>query len=67
MENIDPTHFIPTFEIFKTDNCVICLDKKPEIMFYDCLHCCLCSDCEKLKVLWTCPYCRKPIFKKIKI
>ena len=49
-ENIIPEYFRPTFEIFKVDNCVICLDKKPEIMFYDCLHCCICSDCEKLKV-----------------
>ena len=56
---------IPTFKIIKTDDCVICLDNKPEIMFYDCLHCCVCSDCEKVKSSMKCPYCRKDITTKI--
>ena len=56
--------YIPTFKIFKTDDCVVCLHNKPEIMFYDCHHCCVCSDCEKVKPLMKCPYCRKDIFAK---
>ena len=56
---------IPTFKILKMDDCVICLNNKPEIMFYDCLHCCVCSDCEKVKPLMKCPYCRKEIIAKI--
>ena len=56
---------IPTFKIFKVDNCVICLNNKPEIMFYDCLHCCVFSDCDKVKPLMKCPYCRKEIIVKI--
>ena len=56
---------IPTFKIFKVDECVICLNNKPEIMFYDCLHCCVCSDCDKVKPLMKCPYCRKEIIAKI--
>ena len=56
---------IPTFKILKGDNCVIYLNNKPEIMFYDSLHCCVCSDCEKVKPLMKCPYCRKKIIVKI--
>ena len=55
---------IPTFKIFKVDNCVICLNNKLEIMFYDCLYCCVCSECEKVKPLMKCPYCRKKIIVK---
>ena len=56
--------YIPTFKIFKEDVCVVCLHNKPEIMFYDCQHCCVCSDCEKVKPLMKCPCCRKDIFAK---
>ena len=57
--------YIPTFKIFKEDVCVVCLQNKPEILFYDCRHCCVCSDCEKVKHLMKCPCCRKDIFAKI--
>ena len=61
----EPQRYIPTFEIFKEDVCIVCLHNKPEILFYDCQHCCVCSDCEKLKPLMKCPCCRKDIFAKI--
>ena len=57
--------YIPTFKIFKEDVCVVCLQNKPEIMFYDCQHCCVCSDCEKVEPFMKCPYCRKDIITKI--
>ena len=56
--------YIPTFKIFKEDVCLVCLHNKPEIMFYDCQLCCVCSDCEKVKPLMKCPCCRKDIFAK---
>ena len=57
--------YIPTFKFFKEDVCVVCLQNKPEIMFYDCRHFCVCSDCEKVKPLMKCACCRKDIFTKI--
>ena len=61
----EPRRNIPTIQIFKEDVCVECLQNKPEILFYDCRHCCVCSDCEKVKPLMKCSCCRKDIFAKI--
>ena len=65
IEPIEELRDILTFKILKTDDCVICLNNKPGIMFYDCRHCCVCSDCEKVKPLMRCPYCRNTITTKI--
>ena len=32
---------------FKTDRCVVCLTNEPKILFYNCLHYCVCSECEQ--------------------
>jgi hypothetical protein len=32
-------------KIFNVDNCVFCLEKKPNVVFDKCLHCCFCIDC----------------------
>ena len=32
---------------FRTDTCVICLIKEPNILFTDCRHICICLKCEK--------------------
>ena len=57
----------PLEESFRTDTCVICLDKEPNILFTDCRHICTCSECEKIKPSVKCPYCRNKISKRIKI
>ena len=57
----------PIEESFKTDTCVICLDKEPNILFTDCNHICMCLECEKIKPSVKCPYCRNEISKRIKI
>ena len=59
--------------IFKSDECVICLTKEPNILFCNCGHPCLCEECdEKLTVsvinsssifcgdvvTCTCPVCK---------
>ena len=54
-------------ESFRTDTCVICLDKEPNILFTDCGHICTCSECEKIKPSVKCSYCRNKISKRIKI
>ena len=57
----------PIEESFRTDTCVICLDKEPNILFTDCNHICTCSECEKNISSVKCPYCRTEISKRIKI
>lgn len=38
--------------------CVICLDRVPDILFLDCRHLCLCTDCYKNYQKTQCPVCR---------
>ena len=57
----------PIEESFRTDNCIICLDKEPNILFTGCNHICICLECAKIKSLDNCPYCRTEISKRIKI
>ena len=49
----------------KMDQCVICLNNQPNILFYDCMHICTCLECEELKPLNSCPYCRAIAIKNI--
>ena len=57
----------PLEESFRTETCIICLDKEPNILFTDCNHICMCLECVKIKSLDNCPYCRNEISKRIKI
>ena len=49
---------------FKTDICVICLNKEPNTLFTDCRHICICLECEEIKPLSKCPYCKVTISTK---
>ena len=55
----------PLTNSFKTDQCVICLRTEPNILCYDCMHICICLECEEVNPLNTCPYCRLVIKEKI--
>ena len=50
---------------FKTDHCVICMDNPSNILFYDCMHICTCSECEENRPLHACPYCKTRTVEKI--
>ena len=72
LDRTEPTHkddeppTRPTpLQSFRTDTCVICLMKEPNILFTDCRHICICLECEKIKPLNKCPYCRVNISTKI--
>ena len=56
-----------TLKTFRENNCVICLTNKPGILFYDCIHLCVCHECEKTKPFKKYPCCRTKIFTKITI
>ena len=59
-----PTPLTP-LKSFRTDTYVICLIKEPYILFTDCRHICICLECEEIKPLNKCPYCRVNISTKI--
>ena len=54
-----------TLKAFKEDKCVVCLNNEPEILFYDCVHKCVCHECEERKPFNKCPCCRTSILTKI--
>ena len=50
---------------YKIKNCVIYLDNKPDIIYMPCLHFCVCFQCDDIKFLKDCPYCRERIKNRI--
>ena len=52
---------------YKLEQCVICLDNKPNILYKPCLHYCVCSQCVDKGNFENCPYCREKIEKTILI
>ena len=49
---------INLFKIFKSDECIICMNDKPNILFCNCGHLCECEGCYKIKTPSTCPVCK---------
>ena len=49
--------------VIKEDDCVICYENKPNILFLDCLHFCVCNECNSNGGLSKCPLCRKKLIK----
>ena len=59
--------FLPLQDHFKTEQCVICLENEPSILFVGCRHICVCVSCDAAKPSYKCSYCRAKIFQIIKI
>ena len=49
---------INSIQTFKSDECVICLTNQPIILFCNCGHIPICTECYKLKGLSVCPICK---------
>ena len=45
-------------KIFKSDECIICLTTPPKVLFCNCGHLCLCTECGEIKSLSDCPICK---------
>ena len=43
---------------FKLEQCVICLEKEPKVLFCNCGHICICDECF-VKKLDNCPVCKE--------
>ena len=64
------TYYLPAISIkepYYIDECVVCLTNPPNILFTNCLHYCICSECETMNAFEICPYCKNKILMKIKI
>ena len=61
--------YISPVEPHREDCCVACLEAKPNILYLDCLHICICDSCDRLKKTKrrNCDVCRAEIFKRVKI
>ena len=46
---------------YKKDQCVVCLNDSPNILYNPCLHVCVCSQCNDKGEFKKCPYCREKI------
>ena len=49
---------INDFQTFKLEQCVICLEEEPKVLFCNCGHICICKQC-LVKKLDNCPVCKK--------
>ena len=56
---------ITVIKSFREDKCVVCLMNEPKVLFYDCMHYCVCLECEEIKPFSSCPCCRTRISTKI--
>ena len=59
----------PTIKKSITESeCVICYENKPNMLFLECLHLCVCNICDSKGIFNKCPMCRTKIKnQKIKI
>ena len=49
---------INEIKTYKTDECVICLENKNNVLFCNCGHICVCEKCIEIKRLTKCPVCK---------
>ena len=54
-KNLKKPKIINAEQIFKSDECTICLSNPSNVLFCNCGHLCLCIECNKVKSLNTCP------------
>ena len=66
-EDDEDTTPVAISEPFHSNQCVVCLSKKPELLFVSCLLHCVCLECEETNPFHRCPSCRTHISIKVKI
>ena len=61
-------NLVPVFDTYKEDNCMICMEDKPNIIFCNCGHIVVCEKCLLRLVNKKCPKCRcyNTIIRRIK-
>ena len=68
-EEIEEDEKIPPIieNVFSSNNCIICVTTKPNILNFPCLHISTCEDCDNIGRFINCSICRKEIQRKVKI
>lgn len=51
----------------KRYECIICTVNQVKVILYPCCHACMCGQCAKDYINISCPICRKPVRKFLKI
>ena len=49
---------INSSQTYKSEECVICLSNSPNVLFCNCGHIAICTECDKLKDSNACPVCK---------
>ena len=57
-EDEDDAITINELKTYKSDECVICLENKNNVLFCNCGHICVCEKCTEIKRLTKCPVCK---------
>ena len=57
-ENDSYNQHINDNKMFKTEECLICVENKPNVLFCGCGHLCLCEECIKYYESYECPVCK---------
>ena len=57
----DETNLIVVKRAIEEDQCVVCYEAKPNILFLDCSHLVICEECDRKGSFRNCPMCRTPI------
>ena len=56
-------YFNPKIKIFNSDECIICCENTPNVIFDICLHSCFCVECYEIELKFNsikkCPVCRQ--------
>ena len=68
-ESDEEEPYTPPVETYKQDCCVVCLESKPNILYFNCLQIAICDSCDRLKKTHrkNCDVCRAKISKRIKL
>ena len=57
-EAMNEDKIINSTQTFNSKECIICLTNPPNILFCNCGHIPICTECYKLKTLSACPICK---------
>ena len=57
-DNVESSSPKPLGKTFKSDQCVICLEEEPKVLFCNCGHICICEKCASHRYD-NCPVCKK--------
>ena len=57
-ENYSYNQRINANKTFKTEECLICVENKPNVLFCGCGHLCVCEECIRYYESYECPVCK---------